>query len=103
VNQAIAFDALVYIFAGLLASGLLVFIFFPTAEADTGSVKTRLSYLKERKDVVYDNLRDLNFEYRSGKFTESDFDSMRGNMEAEAARLLAEIEALESLPQPRSV
>jgi len=44
---------------------------------------------------VYENLRDLNFEHKSGKFTEGDFEAMRTSMEAEAARILAEIEKLE--------
>ena len=59
-------------------------------------VKTRVAYLYERKDVVYENLRDLNFEFKSGKFTQADYDGMRLGMEAEAARILAEIEMLES-------
>ena len=45
--------------------------------------------------MVYENLRDLNFEFKAGKFTQEDYDAMRIGMEAEAARILAEIEALE--------
>jgi len=33
-----------------------------------GPEKTRAGYLRERKDAVYENLRDLNFEYKAGKF-----------------------------------
>jgi hypothetical protein len=46
--------------------------------------------------VVYENLRDLSFEFKSGKFTQADYDGMRLGLEAEAARILAEIEMLES-------
>jgi hypothetical protein len=74
----------------------LVYIFTPSRDADGGAEKTRLGYLYERKDVVYENLRDLNFEFKSGKFTQADYDGMRTGMEAEAARILAEIEQLES-------
>ncbi len=45
---------------------------------ETAPEKTRLVYLRERKEVIYENLRDLNFEYKAGKFPEQDFDSMRG-------------------------
>lgn len=83
------------LFCCLLAAGLFIFIFSPSRDTDTGVEKTRLLYLYERKDVVYENLRDLNFEFKSGKFTEADFEAMRNNMEAEAARVLAEIEKLE--------
>ena len=54
------------------------------------------AYLYERKEVVYENLRDLSFEFKSGKFTQADYDGMRMGLEAEAARILAEIELLES-------
>lgn len=85
----------VYIFSGLVALALFIFVFFPSTDQSEGVEKTRLAYLYERKDVVYENLRDLNFEHGAGKFTEADFDAMRNNMEAEAARILAEIDKLE--------
>lgn len=89
---------LVEIVCSVFAAATLVFVFRPAQDIDTGEDKTRLSYLYERKEVVYENLRDLNFEFKSGKFTQADYDSMRTGMEAEAARLLAEIEKLESVP-----
>ncbi|HLW53518.1 MAG TPA: hypothetical protein VKW06_11805 [Candidatus Angelobacter sp.] len=88
----------VWIFCGVFASATMIFVFRPSRDTDTGEDKTRLSYLYERKEVVYENLRDLNFEFKSGKFTQADYDSMRSGMEAEAARVLAEIEKLESVP-----
>ncbi|HZU31408.1 MAG TPA: hypothetical protein VFB79_09845 [Candidatus Angelobacter sp.] len=86
----------VKMFCCLFASGVLVYVFLPSRDTETGAVKTRVAYLYERKEVVYENLRDLNFEFKSGKFTQADYDAMRISMEAEAARLLAEIETLES-------
>lgn len=88
----------VEIFCGAFAAGVLIFVFMPSRDPDTGVDKTRLEYLYERKEVVYENLRDLNFEFKSGKFTQADYDGMRVSMESEAARLLAEIERLESAP-----
>jgi hypothetical protein len=86
----------VQIFCCLFAAGVLIYVFLPSRDTDTGVDKTRVSYLYERKEVVYENLRDLNFEYKSGKFTQADYEAMRLSMEAEAARVLAEIEMLES-------
>jgi hypothetical protein len=80
----------------IFASGVLIYVFLPSRDTDTGVVKTRVAYLYERKEVVYDNLRDLSFEFKSGKFTQADYDGMRVGLEAEAARILAEIELLES-------
>jgi hypothetical protein len=72
-------------------------VFLPGRDQGEGTQKTRLAYLYERKDVVYENLRDLNFEHKSGKFSESDFETMRDSMEAEAAGILAEIDKLEAI------
>ena len=89
------YQTAIYLFISLFAVALFVFVFLPSHDIERGPEKTRLGYLYERKDVVYENLRDLNFEYKSGKFSPADFEAMRGSMEAEAARILAEIELLE--------
>src|SRR5947207_15383941 len=85
------------LFCCLLAGGLFIFIFSPSRDTDSGVEKTRLLYLYERKDVVYENLRDLNFEHKAGKVTEPDCEAMRNNLEAEDARVLAEVEKLASV------
>lgn len=73
---------------------LYVYIFTPSTP-ESGEEKTRLGYLYERKEQIYENLRDLNFEYKAGKLGENDFTSMRESMEQEAATVLAEIDQLE--------
>jgi hypothetical protein len=90
------FDYMIKMVCCLFATGVLIYVFLPTRDTDTGVVKTRVTYLYERKEVVYENLRDLSFEFKSGKFTQADYDGMRTGLEAEAARILAEIEMLES-------
>jgi hypothetical protein len=57
--------------------------------------KSRLTFLEERKQVVYENLRDLNFDYKAGKYPAEDYESQRNSLEAEAAEILAEIAALQ--------
>ncbi|HZU22891.1 MAG TPA: hypothetical protein VE998_08680 [Terriglobales bacterium] len=79
----------------LLTLAVAIYVFWLHDDGDAGEVKTRLAYLKERKDVVYENLRDLNFEYKAGKLPERDYASLRDSMEQEAAAILAEIEKLE--------
>lgn len=80
----------------LLLIGCIVFIFRPERHIFAGPIteKTRLDYLRERKDVIYDNLRDLNFEYRAGKFPEQDYAQQREALEAEAAQVLTEMKTL---------
>lgn len=86
--------AWVLFLCAVMAIALLVYIFRVPDDLSKGTEKTRLTYLKERKDQVYENLRDLNFEYKAGKFPESDYEQMRASLEEEAAALLAEIERL---------
>jgi hypothetical protein len=80
---------------GLLAAGLFAYVFVLPQGVEHVTEKTRLTYLRERREVLYENLRDLTFEHRAGKLPDADFQSMRGAMEDEAATLLAEIEVLE--------
>ena len=78
----------------LLGVGCLAFVFWPQRRVVAPVEKTRLDYLKERKDVVYDNLRDLNFEFRAGKYPEDDYMRQRESLEDEAAKVVGEMESL---------
>jgi hypothetical protein len=71
------------------------YVFFFPGEVFAGEEKTRLGYLRERKEAVYENLRDLNFEYKAGKVPDADYQSMHASLEEEAAAVLAEIGRLE--------
>jgi hypothetical protein len=79
----------------LLTIALLVYTFWPENVFASQREKTRLDYLLERKEQLYENLRDLNFEFRAGKYPEEDFVAQRAQLENEAAQLLAEIEHLQ--------
>lgn len=80
---------------GLLLIGIFLYVFYPERKVEAQTQKTRLDFLLERKEVLYENLRDLNFEYRAGKYPEEDYAAQRAAMENEAAEVLAEIDALE--------
>ena len=73
----------------------LFYVFYLPGEVYAGPEKTRLAYLRERKEAVYENLRDLNFEYKAGKVPEIDYLSMKASLEEEATTLLAEMARLE--------
>ena len=76
-----------------LAAATLVFIFYLEPErGEQAAHRTKLDQLLERRDMIYDNLRDLKFEHRAGKFSEADYEEMKRAMETEAALVLAEIE-----------
>jgi hypothetical protein len=79
----------------LLMVALFIYTFWPENVFASQREKTRLDYLLERKEQLYENLRDLNFEYRAGKYPEEDFQSQRTLLENEAALLMAEIDHLQ--------
>ena len=85
-----------------VTASVLFYVFYLPGTLKLGPQKTRAAYLRERKDVVYENLRDLNFEYKAGKVPEADYHSMKASLEEEAAAILAEIASLENAaPSPR--
>jgi len=81
---------------GVLLLAIFTYVFWPERHVEAQIEKTRLDFLEERREVVYENLRDLNFEYRAGKYPEEDYASQRASLENEAADVLAEIDSLRS-------
>lgn len=79
----------------LLAAAAIVFIFWVNLDAsDATPHRTKLDQLMERRDAIYENLRDLRFEYRAGKFSETDYDEIKQSLEVEAARVVADMDRL---------
>ena len=88
-------DTLGLLMGCILAIMLFGYTFWPENAFASQRQKTRLDYLLERKDQLYENLRDLNFEYRAGKYPEEDYQTQRTLLEDETAQCLAEIEHLQ--------
>lgn len=84
----------------LITLAALLYVFYLPSDVYVGSEKTRAAFLRERKDAVYENLRDLNFEYKAGKIPDADYQNLKSSLQDEAATLLAEIARLESQPAP---
>lgn len=82
-------------FIAVFTLATLYYVFFFPGEVYAGPEKTRLLYLRERKEAVYENLRDLNFENKAGKISDADYQSMHAALEEEAAAIMAEIARLE--------
>ena len=53
-------------------------------------------HLDERKAAIYENLRDLQFEYRVGKLSDDDYQSTKKDLQKELARVLAEVDKLKN-------
>src|SRR3954449_1968197 len=51
-------------------------------------------HLDERKAAIYENLRDLQFEYRVGKLSDADYQTTKRDLQKELAAVLAEVDKL---------
>jgi hypothetical protein len=87
----------------MLAIACLLYVFYMPGRLFLGPEKTRAGYLRERKDAVYENLRDLNFEYKAGKVPDIDYQSLKSSLQDEAATLLSEIARLENLATQKGI
>lgn len=78
----------------LICTGLAVFVATPLLRAEGAGEAalpvdvTPLADLKRRRLVVYENLKDLEFEYQSGKIAQEDYLGLREAYLGEAAELL---------------
>jgi hypothetical protein len=52
------------------------------------------AHLDERKAAIYENLRDLQFEYRLGKLSDEDYQTTKKDLQKELAQVLAEVDRL---------
>ncbi len=61
------------------------------------------AHLDERKAAIYENLRDLQFEYRVGKLSEADYQKTKHDLQRELAAVLAEVDRVKAgLASPAS-
>ena len=89
-----------------LAVVVFLFVFYIHPDAsDLVPHRTKLDQLLERRDTIYDNLRDLKFEHRAGKYSEGDYELMKASLENEAVLVLTEIEQVteSQIRRPRGV
>jgi hypothetical protein len=85
----------------LIAIALMIFVVAPLlspAGVGTGTLPvdiTPLGDLKRRRLVLYENLEDLEFEFKSGKISREDYQALRTDYTSEAVQLMAASQALE--------
>jgi len=58
------------------------------------------AHLDERKAAIYENLRDLQFEYRVGKLSDVDYQATKRDLQKELAGVMAEIDRLKGVLAP---
>ena len=58
-------------------------------------------HLEQRKEAIYENLRDLQFEYRVGKLSDADYQRTKTELQSELATVMSEIDAMKSGTAPK--
>jgi len=58
--------------------------------------ETELDRLLDRKNVIYQNLRDLEFEYKMGRLSDADFEQLEAGYRNEAAAVLERLDQLDA-------
>ena len=83
-----------------LAALLYVFWLTPEPLRVKSPADREREYLQEKREVLYDNLRDLHLEFRMGKLSEPDYQQTKSRYQEELALLL---HALETVDAPEKV
>jgi len=74
----------------LIAFGLPLFVRPKDLPEEVPESPTR--YLDERRATVYENLRDLQIEYRMGKLSDEDYQAAKKELQGELATIMAQID-----------
>ena len=81
----------------IIAIAVLAFVLgvrdrdLPVAEPESP-----FQHLDERKAAIYENLRDLQFEYRVGKLSDDDYQNTKRDLQKELAGVLGEVDRLKA-------
>lgn len=92
-----------------IAAGLAIYVAAPLLSAETaggGTLPidvTPAADLKRRRLVIYENLQDLEFEYKAGKISDEDYQGLRQNYLAEAAQLMLNSQEAEKLSESEAL
>ncbi len=74
----------------ILVMGFLLFV--RPQDLHKAEPVSPFAHLDERKASIYENLRDLQFEYRLGKMSDDDYQRSKQDLQRELARVMAEVE-----------
>src|SRR5712671_3173713 len=79
--------------ACLLTVGVILFILtVRTKDLPETAPVSPFAHLDQRKAAIYENLRDLQFEYRVGKLSDADYQQTKKDLQKELAQVLAEVD-----------
>lgn len=91
---------MIYILSAILAAGILTVVCWPlfskTRSLDSAILdETEWDLIQRKKDVIFANIQDLDFEHQCGKLSEEDYKDLRVEMVSEAATVMNQINNIE--------
>src|SRR5580700_6020016 len=87
--------------AVVLAVGTILFtLFIRGQDVPQAPPESPTAHLEQRKAQIYENLRDLQFEFRVGKLSDTDYQKTKLDLQRELARVMAEIDTIQPAPAP---
>ena len=87
---------MVVVVAVLLAVGSIAFTLIVRGkDVPESPAISPTAHLEQRKAQIYENLRDLQFEYRLGKLSDEDYQKTKVDLQRELAKVLAEIDVVQ--------
>jgi rubrerythrin len=85
------------IVGALMGAGIIGFLLFIRfKDLPQPAPVSPFRHLDERKTAIYENLRDLQFEYRLNKLSDEDYQTTKLELQKELARVLAETDRIKS-------
>ena len=85
------------VLASLVTIGVIAFILSVRAkDLPQPEPVSPFHHLDERKAAIYENLRDLQFEYRVGKLSDADYQQTKLDLQRELAGVMAEIDRVKA-------
>ena len=92
---------MIAITAAILLAGVIVYTLGVRArDLPLPEPVTPAKHLEDRKATIYENLRDLQFEYRMGKLSDQDYQQTKRDLQRELAGVLAGIEGTAPVSAP---
>src|SRR5258706_5921023 len=83
--------------ACIVTAGVLLYILgVRPKDLPVPEPESPFQHLDERKAAIYENLRDLQFEFRLGKLSDADYQTTKKDLQKELAAVLADVDKLKA-------
>ena len=88
---------MIAVLACIIAAGVVAFVLgVRSKDLPQPEPESPFLHLDERRTAIYENLRDLQFEYRVGKLSDEDYQSTKKDLQKELSRVLAAVDELKA-------